>query len=500
MRAADTMEHPPGPPGVRVDDWFVRDLPELTESVVATTWPDPRLVALDDDLATQLGLDPQVLRSGDGVAMLAGNRVPEGATPVAQGYSGHQFGGYSPRLGDGRAVLLGEVVTPGGDHVDLHLKGTGPTSFARGGDGYAALGPMLREYLIGRAMHALGVRTARPLAVVATGGSVVRERLLPGAVLARTASSHLRVGTFQYAAALGGPDLVRRVADHAIARHHPGLAERPDRYLALYEAVLAAQADLVAHWMTVGFIHGVMNTDNTTISGETIDYGPCAFMDAFDPSTVFSSIDHGGRYAYGNQPSIAQWNLARLAETMLGLFDDDTDTAVEVATGVLSSFQDRYTEAWFGRMRPKVGLGEAHDGDRELIIDLIGLMAEHEVDLTAGMRSLSAAVAGDRTAAHRRFGDAAAFDEWADRWVLLVGREGRDPADVAASMDRVNPVYVPRNHLVEAALEAATEGDLGPFRQLDELLADPFTERSGLDDHAEPAPPDAGPYRTFCGT
>jgi len=483
-----------------LDDWFVRDLDGLHEPATATLFPEAQLVVLDDELASDLGLDPPALRSAEGVGFLIGNRVPEGASPVAQAYAGHQFGGYSPRLGDGRAMLLGEVVTPSGAHVDLHLKGTGPTSFARGGDGYAALGPMLREYLMARAVHALGIPTARALAVVATGEQVARDTMLPGAILARVASSHLRVGTFQYAAAAGGTELVRRVADHAIARHHPELADRSDRYLALYEAVVDAQAELVARWMLVGFIHGVMNTDNTTISGETIDYGPCAFMDGFEPSTVFSSIDHGGRYAYGNQPVIAQWNLARLAETMLELFDEDTDHAVELATGVVSSYPDRYGAAWLDGMRAKLGLSTERDGDRELAVDLVTLLTAQRVDLTAGMRSLSKVLTGDRTDAHHRFGDTTAFDDWAGRWTARVAAEGLVPAECAAAMDRVNPVYVPRNHLVEEALDAANSGDLRPFHQLDEVLAEPFTPRPGLERYAEPDPDGSDGYRTFCGT
>jgi uncharacterized protein YdiU (UPF0061 family) len=304
------------------DNSFVRDLDGLYEAWLASRASAPRLLALNEELAAELGADPQALRAPDGVAVLAGNAVPEGASPVAQAYSGHQFGGFSPRLGDGRALLLGEVLDAHGRRRDLHLKGSGRTPFARGGDGKAAVGPMLREYVIGEAMHALGIPTTRALAVVATGQPVVRERMLPGAVLTRVAASHIRVGTFQYAAAHQDPTLVRRLADHAIARHHPQALEAEQPYLAFLEAVVEAQAALVARWMLVGFIHGVMNTDNMAISGETIDYGPCAFMDAFDPATVFSSIDHGGRYAYGNQPQVAQWNLARLAETLLPLLDE----------------------------------------------------------------------------------------------------------------------------------------------------------------------------------
>src|SRR4051812_9906298 len=334
---------------------FATELPELAVRWQAEPAPTPRLLVLNEPLAAELGLDAAWLRSSDGIGLLTGTEVPEGAEPVAQAYAGHQFGGWVPRLGDGRALLLGELVDAGGRPRDLHLKGSGRTPFARGGDGLAAVGPMLREYVVSQAMHALRIPTTRALAVVATGRRVRRETVLPGAVLARVASSHLRVGSFQYAAATGDVELLRRLADVAIDRHHPAAAEADRPYLALFEAVVAVQAQLVARWMLVGFVHGVMNTDNMTISGETIDYGPCAFMDAFDPATVFSSIDHGGRYAYGNQPAIAQWNLARLAETLLPLIDPDTDAAVAAATAVLETFGDRWLGHWDHGLRAKLG-------------------------------------------------------------------------------------------------------------------------------------------------
>ena len=344
------------PPTVTLGSSFARELPELAVPWQAEEAPDPRLLLLNESLAGELGLDPGSLRDPDGVRLLVGNRVPAGATPVAQAYAGHQFGGYSPRLGDGRALLLGELVDAGGGLRDLHLKGSGRTPFARGGDGLAAVGPMLREYVVSEAMHALGIPTTRSLAVVATGRPVHRESVLPGAVLARVASSHLRVGSFQYARATGDVDLLRRLADHAIARHHAGAADADHPYLALFEAVTAAQASLVARWMLVGFVHGVMNTDNMTISGETIDYGPCAFMEAFDPATVYSSIDTGGRYAYGNQPVVAEWNLARLAEALLPLLHDDQEQAVALAVESLGGFRRQYSAAWSAGIRAKLGL------------------------------------------------------------------------------------------------------------------------------------------------
>ncbi|MEA2180772.1 MAG: serine/tyrosine/threonine adenylyltransferase, partial [Solirubrobacteraceae bacterium] len=457
--------------------------------------PAPRLLALNDELAVELGADPAALRAPDGVAVLAGNVTPGGAAPVAQAYSGHQFGGLSPRLGDGRALLLGEVVDVHGERRDLHLKGSGRTPFARGGDGKAAVGPMLREYVIGEAMHALGIPTTRALAVVATGEDVSRGPMLPGAVLVRVAASHIRVGTFQYAALQGDPALVRRLADYAIARHHPHAAEADNPYLALFESVVASQAALVAQWMLVGFIHGVMNTDNMAISGETIDYGPCAFMDAFDPETVFSSIDHGGRYAYGNQPILAQWNLARLAESLIPLLDPDKETAIAAAMAVLDTFPGRYQEHWSDGMRAKLGLPE---GDHEALVnDLPALLHPPKVDFTAFFRALSSAVRGNPAPARSLFVEPSEFDAWADRWLARITGD-RDA--VADAMDRVNPIYIARNHLVEEALAAATAGDLGPCGELVAVLERPFDERPGLERYAEPAPGSWGSYQTFCGT
>ncbi|OLR93351.1 protein adenylyltransferase SelO [Actinokineospora bangkokensis] len=473
-------------------DQFARDLPELALPWQAADAPDPRLLVLDDALAGDLGLDPTWLRTPGGVRFLLGLDVPDGAKPVAQAYAGHQFGNYSPRLGDGRALLLGELRHRDGDLRDLHLKGSGRTPFSRGGDGFAAVGPMLREHVVSEAMHALGVPTTRSLAVVATGREVVRETALPGAVLVRVARSHLRVGSFQFARATDDLDLLRRLADHAIARHHPHLSDQDDRYLGLYREVVSAQARLVARWMLLGFIHGVMNTDNMTISGETIDYGPCAFLEAYDPATVYSSIDHGGRYAYGNQPAVAQWNLARLAEAMLPLFDDDQDTAIAAAVAELEGFAPRYDAAWAAGMCAKLGLPAAEE-HRGLVDDLVALKQDNHVDHTSFHRSLSAAARGDREPARSLVLDLAAADAWLDRWLAL------DPD--AAAMDRVNPVYVPRNHLVEAALAAAVDGDLRPVGELVAACADPFTERPGLDRFAEAAPEGFGTgYRTFCGT
>jgi len=488
-----------------LDDSFARELVGLHQPWQAEAVTEPSLVILNERLAEQLGLALDALRSPEGVDVLAGNAAPEGVTTIAQAYAGHQFGGYSPRLGDGRALLLGELVEANGNRRDLHLKGSGRTPFARGGDGRAAVGPMLREYLMGEAMHALGVPTTRMLAVVATGDTIVREvdgrhAEVPGAVLTRVASSHLRVGTFQFAAATGDEELLRSLTDYAIARHVPEAANAANPALALYEHVVGVQADLVAQWMLFGFIHGVLNTDNVTISGEAIDFGPCAFMDAYDPATVFSSIDHGGRYAFGNQPAITTWNLARLAEAMLPLFDDDADTAIEMATGVLEALPERLQGAWSTAMRAKVGLAVDDPTNDALIAELLELMAEHHVDYTGGLRSLSSVIRGDLSPALAVFGTAAepAFNDWVSRWVTAVAG---DPTTVADEMDRRNPIYVPRNHLVEAALTSASWGDMAPLDDLLDAVTRPFDRRDGLERFESPAPPDAAEgYRTFCGT
>ncbi len=491
------------------DNSFARELADLSVEWQPTPVREPVLLAFNETLASELGIDPAAMQSPEGLAVLAGNAVPAGAAPIAMAYAGHQFGGYSPRLGDGRALLLGEVTDVSGARRDIHLKGSGRTPFARGGDGRAAVGPMLREYLMGEAMHALGIPTTRALAVVHTGEYVAREGMLPGAVLTRVAASHIRVGTFEYAARLGNPALLRRLADHAISRHHPSAAEAEQPYVAFLESVVEAQASLVARWMLVGFIHGVMNTDNMTISGETIDYGPCAFVDRFDPATVYSSIDQGGRYAYGNQPRIAQWNLTRLAETLLPLIDDGsdggsdggTDRAVATATGVLTSFPDRFRAHWLDGMRAKLGLVSVGDDDQALFDDLLDLLHRDRLDYTGFFRSAATALRTDVTQLRSMVAAGPDLADWTERWQVRLDAESRDAHAVAAAMDRANPRFIPRNHLVEEALAAATDGDVGPFHELLDVVTHPVAERPEWSRFADPAPDSfAHGYQTFCGT
>lgn len=483
---------------ITFDGRFARELAEMAVPWQAEEAPEPQLLVFNDALAAGLGLDAHYLRSAEGVRLLLGNHVPEGATPVAQAYAGHQFGSYSPLLGDGRALLLGEIVDSAGRVRDVHLKGSGRTPFARAGDGRAVVGPMLREYLVSEAMHALGIPTTRSLAVVGTGRLVRRDGMLPGAVLARVAGSHLRVGSFQYARATDNIDLLRRLADHAISRHHPAAANADNPYLALFSSVVSAQASLVAHWMLVGFVHGVMNTDNMTISGETIDYGPCAFMDAFNPAAVYSSIDVGGRYAYANQPVIAEWNLARLAEAILPLINEDQEQAVAPAVEALGAFRREYSEAWFSGMKTKLGLAASQQGTpeaetaSELVDGAVALLKDGPVDYTQFFRNLGKAARGEVRPVRGMVLDLAAFDAWHERWLSL--------SPDADQMDRVNPVYIPRNHLVEEALAAATEGDLDPLTRLLGAVTAPYEEQPGLERYAEGAPEDFGNYMTFCGT
>jgi serine/tyrosine/threonine adenylyltransferase len=455
----------------------------------------PKLVRLNAALAETLGIDPSELGGPEGVAVLAGNHVIPGAEPMALAYAGHQFGHFVPQLGDGRANLLGEVVGPDGIRRDIQLKGSGQTPFSRSGDGRAALGSVLREYLISEAMAALGVPTTRTLAAVTTGESVWRETRLPGAVLTRVAASHIRVGTFQYFAARRDEEGVRLLADHAIARHYPEAAGALNPYRAFLDGVIARQADLVAKWLLIGFIHGVMNTDNCSIAGETIDYGPCAFMDAYDPGAVFSSIDHQGRYAYANQPRIALWNLTRLAECLLPLLDGD-ETA---ATDALATFAPGFQAAYFAGLRRKIGLLAEREGDDELTQSLLNLMATDGADFTLTFRRLCDAAEGPagNAAVRALFKDAGAYDAWAARWRVRLAAE----KSAAGAMRAVNPAFIPRNHLVEAALTAAVERlDFQPFEDLLAVLSRPFDDQPGVAHYATPPRDEERVLQTFCGT
>jgi uncharacterized protein YdiU (UPF0061 family) len=464
----------------------------------------PRLVRVNAELADSLGLDSDELASSEGVEVLAGNRVPEGASSIALAYAGHQFGQFVPQLGDGRAILLGEVVGRDGARRDIQLKGSGQTPFSRMGDGRAGLGPVLREYIVSEAMAALGVPTTRSLAAVATGEAVVRETMLPGAVLTRVAASHVRVGTFQYFAARGDAEAVRLLADYVIGRHYPEAAEAARPYRALLDGVVARQAELVAQWLLVGFIHGVMNTDNASIAGETIDYGPCAFMDAYDPATVFSSIDHLGRYAYGNQPRIAQWNVARLSEALLPLLAEDENKALEAAREALAAFGPRFEAAYLGGLRRKIGLPAEREGDVALAQELLKAMAENDADFTLTFRLLSDAAAGPAGdgAVRALFTDGGAYDAWAVRWRRRLVEEPGEPEAHRAAMRRVNPAFIPRNHIVEAALKAAVERqDFGRFEELLRVLSRPYQDQPGLDRYAvPPGPEEERVLQTFCGT
>ncbi len=494
---------------IAFDNSYARDLAGLYLPVRPSPPPAPRLVRLNAALAEELGLDAAALAGPAGLAMLSGAALPEGAQPIAQAYAGHQFGGFSPQLGDGRALLLGEVIDRHGRRRDIAFKGSGRTPFSRGGDGKAALGPVLREYLIGEAMHALGIPTTRALAAVATGEPVRREVMLPGALLTRVAASHVRVGTFQYFAARQDTALLRRLTDHVIARHDPGLAGHAQPELELLRAVCERQASLIARWMGVGFIHGVMNTDNMTISGETIDYGPCAFMEAYDPQAVFSSIDESGRYAFGNQPSIAQWNLTRLAEALLPLLDGAAEEGVEAMSAVLAEFPARFEAHWIGVVRAKLGLDDRAnpEDDRTLVNEFLQLLHEQQVDFTLGFRRLAQAAGEDAESDGSAWRDltghsAQAFAPWLARWRERLRRNPGSPTERRAAMDRANPIYIPRNQRVEEALIAAVEhDDLGPFERLLAVLEHPFIERTGDAAFAEPAPAEltAG-YRTYCGT
>ena len=458
----------------------------------------PKLTVLNNSLATSLGLNSQALQNEEGVSVLAGNQIPKGALPLAQTYAGHQFGHFA-LLGDGRAVLLGEQITPQGERVDIQLKGSGPTPYSRGGDGRAALGPMLREYIISEAMHALGIPTTRSLAVVTTGESIIRQTgVLPGAILTRVATSHLRVGTFQFVSEWGTVENLRVLADYTLQRHFPDVDDVENRYLMLLHEVIKRQAELIAKWQMVGFIHGVMNTDNMALSGETIDYGPCAFMDTYDPATVFSSIDVHGRYAYGNQPSIAGWNLARFAETLLPLLHVEQDQAVKLAEDALSDFTELYHGHWLAGMRAKLGVFNEETQDESLVEGLLGLMQKYRADYTNTFRALTSDA---HTLGNKDLIGSTEFVQWHELWQARLGRQIESKASSQQLMQNNNPTLIPRNHQVEAALETAEkQGDYGVMERLLEVLSNPYAHTSGQTDYYTLPEQSTRPYRTFCGT
>lgn len=455
----------------------------------------PKLVVLNEPLAKELGLNTDALQSEDALNVFAGNKVPEGGSSIVQAYAGHQFGNFT-MLGDGRALMVGEQITPKGDRFDIQLKGSGRTPYSRGGDGRAALGPMLREYIISEAMHGLGIPTTRSLAVVTTGEPVIRETNLPGAIMTRIASSHLRVGTFEFARQWGSVDELQALADYAIDRHYPHVKDDENPYLSFYKEVIKRQASLIAMWQLAGFIHGVMNTDNMTISGETIDYGPCAFMDTYDPATVFSSIDVQGRYAYGNQPSIGGWNLARFAETLLPLFHDDQEKAVEMAQEVLSDYGDQFNSNWMSGMRAKLGLFNEEKEDEALIKELLNLMKDQSADYTNTFRALTLQKKEDT-----KLFNSPDFDEWYKKWQERRERQTEPKESSNELMRKSNPEVIPRNHRVEEALEAAVQnGDYSVMEKLLSALSSPYDYSPNLDEYCKLPPETEGPYRTFCGT
>lgn len=471
-------------------------LPELFFTRMNPTPVDsPKLIILNEPLAAALGLNVHALQSGDSAAVFAGNQIPEGALPLAQAYAGHQFGHFN-LLGDGRALLLGEQITPQGERVDIQLKGSGQTPYSRRGDGRAGLGPMLREYIISEAMHGLGIATTRSLAVVTTGETIIRETDQPGAILTRVAASHLRVGTFQFVSQWGTAQDLRVLADYTLQRHYPDIDTAENRYLSLLQEVIKRQAVLIAQWQLVGFIHGVMNTDNMAISGETIDYGPCAFMDAYDLATVFSSIDSHGRYAYGNQPQIAAWNLARFAETLLPLLHDDEAQAIKLAEDAIANFAELFHRNWLAGMRAKLGIFNEEQQDKPLIEELLSMMQKHRADYTNTFRALTL-----DTAEETDLFETAEFVQWHELWQARLGRQQQSTADSHQLMRSSNPALIPRNHRVEAALEAAVEqGDYSVMERLLDALSSPYAHTPEQTEYSTVPAESTRPYRTFCGT
>ncbi|MDQ0133301.1 uncharacterized protein YdiU (UPF0061 family) [Neorhizobium galegae] len=483
---------------------FDNSYARLPDRFFASVYPEPvegpKLLKFNAELAEELGVEADFSDPARLAAILAGNVVPPGAMPIAMAYAGHQFGNFVPQLGDGRAILLGEVVDRNGKRRDIQLKGAGPTPYSRRGDGRAALGPVLREYIVSEAMNALGVPATRALAAVATGEQVYRETVEQGAVFVRVAASHVRIGTFQFFAARGDNDGIKLLADYVIERHYPELKTAENPYLALLQGVAARQAELIARWLGVGFIHGVMNTDNMTISGETIDFGPCAFLDEYDPMKVFSSIDQGGRYAYRNQPGIGQWNIARLAECLLPLLDADEEKAVEAANAVLKAFGERFQKEWIGVFRAKIGLATEADGDGDLIQALLAAMHEGQADFTLAFRRLADAAEGRDAAFLGSFADPHKAQAWLADWRERLATEARPVGELAAGLRAVNPAVIPRNHKVQEALSSANYGDFRVFERLLEALEKPYEDRPEFEDFTQPPKPEERVTQTFCGT
>lgn len=499
-----TVVRPTGFAGLQFDNTYARLPPAFFSRVNPTPVVNPALIKVNHALATELGLDAVQLESEQGIQIFAGNAIPDGAEPIAQAYSGHQFGYLNPRLGDGRAILLGEVVDRSGNRRDIQLKGPGRTPYSRSGDGRAALGPVMREYLVSEAMHHLGIKTTRVLAAVTTGEPVYRETALPGAVLTRVAASHIRIGTFEYFYVRKDYDGLKQLADYVIQRHYPAISSAENPYLALLEVVMHAQASLVASWLQVGFIHGVMNTDNMTVSGETIDYGPCAFMDIYDPSTVFSSIDREGRYAYGNQGAITLWNLTRFAECLLPLIDSDIDRAVEKAQTALGDFSELFNDFWLARMRKKIGILGASPGDEALVAEFLQIMRDGRADFTLAFRYLADCVApvSSTSRFHQLFTSCESLlESWLTKWRERLAKENVGAEEITARMLKVNPLYIPRNQNVEEVLRAAVEdGDYTLFEEFLSVLQHPYTEQQGKEKYSRRPVQSGIPYKTFCGT
>ncbi|WGV98657.1 YdiU family protein [Vibrio sp. YMD68] len=486
---------------VHFDNSYVRDLEGFYQHQNAENAPSPKLIKFNHSLAQSLKIEINSASDEELAHIFSGQTSLPGANPIAQAYAGHQFGHYNPQLGDGRALLLGEVIDVTGQRKDIQLKGSGRTPYSRSGDGKAAIGPVIREYLVAEAMHALHIPTTRALAAVTTGEQIWRDHMVDGATLTRVAASHIRVGTFQFFAAQGDPNDVKRLADYTIERHYPEVNNSDSRYLELLKSVCTRQALLVSKWQLVGFIHGVMNTDNTTVSGETIDYGPCAFMDHYDPNTLFSSIDANGRYAYSNQPQIAQWNLARFAETLLPLLAENEEEAVEIATNTLHEFMNLYNQLWLDGMRSKLGLTNQEDGDLKFVQDTLTMLHQQHIDFTLFFRSLSSALLSNDSSALALFADAERWEEWKTKWLARMEREAITEGESVTLMNAHNPVYIPRNHKVEEALSAAEQhNDFQPFERLLSVLMNPFEVQPNCEEFELPAPSSFGPYRTFCGT